>query len=152
MFMRVSKSLIIPVAAIGIIGASGATVVAASTSQPTLAQDIANKFHLDQSQVQSMIDQHKSVNQQNREAKYEERLTEAVKDGKLTDAQKQLVLTEHNKLVAELTASSRDNRKQTMQSVRQEAKDWAAQNNIDAKWLLPRRGMAGPPTNNQNSN
>jgi antitoxin (DNA-binding transcriptional repressor) of toxin-antitoxin stability system len=98
-----------------------------------------------------MIDQHKSVNQQNREAKYEEHLTEAVKDGKLTDAQKQLVLTEHNKLVAELTASSRDNRKQTMQSVRQEAKDWAAQNNIDAKWLLPRRGMAGPPTNGQNN-
>jgi 3-hydroxyacyl-CoA dehydrogenase len=92
MFMNVSKSLIIPVVAIGVIGASSATVVAASTSQPTLAQDIANKFHLDQSQVQSVIDQHRATNQQNRETKYEDRLTQAVKDGKLTDAQKQAVL------------------------------------------------------------
>jgi flagellum-specific peptidoglycan hydrolase FlgJ len=151
MFMNVSKSLIIPVVAIGVIGASSATVVAASTSQPTLAQDIANKFHLDQSQVQSVIDQHRATNQQNRETKYEDRLTQAVKDGKLTDAQKQAVLAEHNKLVAEIKASSQGNRKQTMQSVRQEAKDWAAQNNIDAKWLMPTRRMAMPHMDSQSS-
>jgi UDP-N-acetyl-D-mannosaminuronate dehydrogenase len=151
MFMNVSKSLIIPVVAIGIIGASGATVVAASTSQPTLAQDIATKFHLDQSQVQSVIDQHKATNQQNRETQYEDRLTQAVKDGKLTDTQKQAVLAEHNKLVAEIKAAGQGNRKQTMQSVRQEAKDWAAQNNIDAKWLVPTRRMAMPHMDSQSS-
>jgi hypothetical protein len=145
MNMKISKSFIIPVAAVGVIGFSGATALAANSSRPSLAQDIANKFHLDQSQVQDVIDQHKTTMQQNHEAKYEERLDQAVKDGKLTDAQKQAVLTEHNKLIGELKSAGSGDRRQTMENVRQEAKDWASQNNINAKWVLPMRGMHGHP-------
>jgi len=145
--MKISKTAVVSAAAIGLIGVSGATALAATTatnSKDSLAQDIANKFHLDQSQVQSVIDQHRANHQQNREAKYEERLTHAVTDGKLSDAQKQAVLTEHNKLVSEIKAAGSGDRKQALKNARQEAKTWASQNNIDVKWVLPVHGMPGP--------
>jgi DNA-binding MarR family transcriptional regulator len=151
--MKVSRTTVIAAAAVGLIGVTSATALAATTSnapQNSLAQDIANKFHLNQSDVQAVIDQHKQAAQQNREAKYEDRLTQAVKDGKLTEAQKKAVLAEHNKLMDEIKSSnnSADNR-QTMQTVRKEAQDWAKQNNIDVSWLMPpMRGMHHMMDNN----
>jgi hypothetical protein len=151
--MKVSRTTVIAAAAVGLIGVTSATALAATTSnapQNSLAQDIANKFHLNQPDVQAVIDQHKQAAQQNREAKYEDRLTQAVKDGKLTEAQKKDVLTEHNKLMDEIKSSnnSGDNR-QTMQTVRKEAQDWAKQNNIDVSWLMPpMRGMHHMMDNN----
>jgi hypothetical protein len=151
--MKVSRTTVIAAAAVGLIGVTSATALAATTSnapQNSLAQDIANKFHLNQSDVQAVIDQHKQAAQQNREAKYEDRLTQAVKDGKLTEAQKKDVLTEHNKLMDEIKYSnnSGDNR-QTMHTVRKEAQDWAKQNNIDVSWLMPpMRGMHHMMDNN----
>jgi GTP1/Obg family GTP-binding protein len=139
--MKISKKIALPVVTVAILGVGGATAMAAtsSNSQQSLAQEIANKFHLDKSQVQSVIDNHRTEMQQNREANYESRLSDAVKDGQLTDAQKQSILTEHNKLINELKSASQADRRTTMQNVRQEAKDWAKQNNIDAKWLMPMR-------------
>jgi flagellum-specific peptidoglycan hydrolase FlgJ len=146
--MKVNKKLIIPVVVLTLAAGSGATALAATdaastnTNKQDLAQEIANKFHLNSSDVQAVIDQHHSEKQQDRETKYENMLTKAVTDGKLTDAQKQAVLTEHNKLVSELKSTAQGDRKQTLKTVRQEAKDWASQNGVDAKWVLPLRGMA----------
>ncbi len=141
--MKFSKKLIVPAATLVVLAGSGATAMAATsaTGQKSLSQEIASKFGLDQSQVQSVIDQHKSERQQDRETKYEDHLNQAVTDSKLTSSQKEAVLTEHNKLVAELKASSKDDHKATLKTVRQEAKDWASQNSIDVKWALPVRGM-----------
>jgi hypothetical protein len=143
--MKISKSTVVALAAIGVIGTTSATALASTTNsgtQNSLAEDIAAKFHLNQSDVQQVIDQHKETKLQNRESHYEDRLTQAVNGGKLTEAQKQAVLTEHNKLMSELKSSSNIDKHLTMQNIRKEAQDWAKQNNIDIKWLMPpMRGM-----------
>jgi hypothetical protein len=150
--MKVNKKLIIPASALIMAGAGVASVSAAtSLTAPSLAQEIAQKFHLDQSQVQSVINQHRGEVQQNREARYEQRLTDAVNSGQITASQKQAILDEHNKLLSEIKASTGGNRRPDLQNVRQEAKDWASQNNIDVKWLLPVRHMVAGPAADANA-
>ncbi len=151
--------LLIPVASAALIGAGvyGVSQASASTSpnspHASLIQELANTFHVDQSKVQAVFDQHRAENQQKRETNYEDHLTQAVTDGELTSAQKAAILTEHNQLQTEQQAAmsqTGSGRRTAMQKIREEAKTWATQNNIDVKWLLgprPLRGrmMAQPP-------
>lgn len=152
-----SKKMLIPMAAVAVIatGAVGVARVSAATNpsdpQASLVQKLADTFHLDKAKVQAVVDQNRADKQASREAAYEARLTQAVTDGKLTAAQKALILTEHTKLEAEATAAMSDtasNRHTAMKTMRDEAKTWAAQNNIAESWLMGpghlRGGMGGP--------
>lgn len=148
----ISKKILIPMAIVAVIAAGGygvAQVSAASSTAgtgQTLAQRIASAFGLDQSKVQSVIDQYRSDKQGQAETRYEAMLSQAVTDGKITSDQKSAILAEHNKLMGELQAASGTNHRAVMQQVRTEAEAWAKQNNLPAKWLLggrPLRGM-GP--------
>ena len=151
--MKLSKRMMLPMAAIAMLGAAavGTTAVSAATNgQPgTLAQKLASTFNLDPAKVQSVIDQNHNDMEQKHQAAYEERLNQAVTDGKLTAAQKQAILDENAKLKAELDAAKDKTpaeRRSAMKSVRQGAKDWAKAQNIDEKWLIgggrhPRGGM-----------
>jgi Spy/CpxP family protein refolding chaperone len=79
-----------------------------------------------------------------REQRYEQRLGEAVTNGKLTSAQEQALITEHDKLQAELkAATTASERKTARQSVRKEAIDWAKANNLPGRWLLAPRHIKG---------
>lgn len=151
-----SKKMLLPMCAIAIVAAGGygvAQVSAASdtsTSKTSIVEKLASTFNLDKSKVQAVFDEQHKANQADREAKYEDRLTQAVTDGKLTADQKAKVLTEHDKLRVEMdTAMKADttakaDRKAAMVKIRTEAEDWAKANNIDAKWLMPGgRGMGG---------
>jgi hypothetical protein len=153
-----SKKIMLPMCALALVAAGGFGVAqvsaAADTSSPkaSIVQKLADTFHLDKAKVQAVFDEQHKANQADREKSYEDRLTQAVTDGKLTAAQKTLVLTEHNKLKAELdaavsaSAADKTARKTAMDKVRTEAADWAKANNIDAKWLMiggPGRGGHG---------
>jgi hypothetical protein len=146
-----SKKFIVPVLGVAVIGAGlyGVAQVSAesSSTQPkSLVQDIADAFHLDKSKVQAVFDSHRSKKHVLHESKYESRLDQAVADGKLTVAQKEAILAEHKKLEAEMKATfgqgddSKADRKAAMDRIHQEALDWAKQNNIDIKWVMPGRG------------
>jgi hypothetical protein len=141
----ISKKLLIPMAVVAVIGAgvySVSRVSAASDPsdpQASLVQKIADTFHLDKSKVQAVFDQNRADNQQQREAAYEQRLTQAVTGGKLTSAQKDAILAEHNKLASEMTtamAKTGTDRLTAMDQIRTEGQAWAAQNNIDQTWLM----------------
>ncbi len=148
-----SKKMLIPMAAVAIIGAGayGATKASAdsSSSNPrdTLIQKLADKFKVDKSEVKAVFDEDMKARQADREADYEAKLTQAVKDGKLTSAQKDLVLAEHKKLADKMraemenTSATREEHRDAMEKIRTEATDWAKANNIDAKWLI---GPGGP--------
>lgn len=151
-----SKKIMLPMCALALVAAGGfgvAQVSAASdatSGQTSIVQKLAETFHLDKSKVQAVFDEQHKANAAKREAKYEDRLTQAVTDGKLTADQKSKILDEHAKLQTEMetalkvdTATKAD-RKAAMDKVRTEAEDWAKANNIDAKWLMPGgRGMGG---------
>jgi hypothetical protein len=150
-----NKKMIIPMAAVAVLaaGAFGVAQVSASSDavnpQASLIQKLADKFHLNKSEVQAVFDQNHKDNQAARETSYEARLAQAVTDGKLTSTQKDLVLAEHNKLKAELDAAitsttSQADRRTAMDKVRTEADAWVKANNIDAKWLMVGgHGMGG---------
>jgi hypothetical protein len=144
-----SKTVIIPMAAVAIVaaGAFGVARVSAATDannpQASLVQKIADTFHLDKSKVQSVFDQDKQQRQDNREAQYEARLTQAVTDGKLTSAQKDAVLKKHNELKDQLAKARTSGqsltpaeRKAAMDKLRADIDAWSKANNIDAKWLM----------------
>ncbi len=149
-----SKKLMIPMAALAIVGVAGAygvSAVSADSSstdpQGSLVQKLADKFHIDKTQVQAVFDADRAEHQAKQEDNYKQRLEKAVTDGKLTSAQKDAVLTEHNKLAAEMKAameqSSGSDPRTAMEKIKKEAQDWATQNNIDAKWLMGFGGMKG---------
>jgi hypothetical protein len=153
-----SKKIMIPLAAMAIIGAGAyglSTVSAASnpnSPQTSLVQKIADTFHLDPTKVQAVFDQNHAQNQAAHQTKYEDRLTQAVTAGQLTSSQKDQIVAENTKLKAELAAaaSTPTARRAAMTQVRSEAKTWATQNNIAEKWLMggfgghPRGGMDAP--------
>lgn len=141
------------VSAIAVVAAGGVlfTTVPAfaqTSSHESLVQAIASKFGLNVADVQSVFDQHKSDMRANMEAKVKERLDQAVKDGKLTAAQEQLVLDKRKELEAKrqsdaqnFKSMTKEERKTAMDQEKTDLENWAKQNNIDLKYLMPGGGM-----------
>lgn len=153
-------ALVITTLAAGAVGAQGAFATSTS-SNPTLVQMIANKFGLNQSDVQQVFDQYKQQHAQNMQQNYQARLDQLVKDGKLTSDQEKLILDEHQKLMTEhasdfqnIKSMAKDQRKNILSSIHQEISVWSKANNIPVRYLLPgismgRMGMfLGSSTNN----
>jgi hypothetical protein len=150
---QISKKLILPMAAVAVVGAGlfGASLVSADSSstdpQGSLVQKLADTFHVDKSKVQAVFDEHHTQMQADREAKYEDRLAQAVKDGQLTEDQKSKLLAKHKELVSQMEAnkgSMKDKtpaeRRTAMESERTAVQQWAKDNGVDAKWLMPLGG------------
>lgn len=148
-----SKRMLLPMCALAVVaaGSYGVTQVSAASDpasgQTSIVQKLADTFHLDKSKVQAVFDEQHKQGEANREKAYEDRLAKAVTDGKLTADQKTKILDEHNKLKSELdaamktdTAADKTARKTAMNKIRAEAEQWAKDNNIDAKWLMPAGG------------
>jgi large exoprotein involved in heme utilization and adhesion len=97
-----------------------------STNNPmqTLVQKIAEKFGLKPEDVQSVVNDFKTQNLNQRETMFEAQLDQLVKDGKITENQKQLIINKRKELAA--------NRQNKMQDLR----NWAKENNIDMKYLV----------------
>ncbi|MDF2461184.1 MAG: hypothetical protein K0S68_587 [Candidatus Saccharibacteria bacterium] len=142
----ISKKVILPMAAVGVIAAAaiGIGVATAETtdSRDSLVQKISDKFKLNKSEVQAVFDEHKTEKHAQREARLEERLTQAVKDGDITEKQKTAILAKHKELAARfesekdgLKDKTPEERRAAMQSLRTELDQWAKDNDIDTKWL-----------------
>ena len=143
-----SKNILIPVVAITIAGGAffAGNVYAQTSSNKTLSQVIAQKFNLDQSQVQAAIDQYRqqqqATMQQKLQQRLNDRLTNLVTSGKITDTQKQDIITELTKLQSEYNPQSLKNltpaqRKEKFQAEQNEIQTWAKSEGIDASYLRP---------------
>lgn len=147
-----TKKTMIIVAAVSIL--SGGLVVATSafaqTSAsgqngiPSLVQEIADKFHLNTSDVQSVFTQHRQEMQAKSEANYEKYLANLVSSGKINDEQEQLILNKHKELINQMQNNLKNfktmtpaERKAQKQSTMQDLQNWAKQNNINVQYLRP---------------
>ena len=147
----VSVKLLIPLAAVALIGAgvygvSRATAASSPSGPPSLAQRLADTFHLDQSKVQTVINQNRSDRQAAAETRYENNLSKAVSSGKLTAAQQAAIMAEHTKLKSELQAAMSKtgaDRRTAVRQIRAEAGTWSKQNHLGAHWLLGARPFRG---------
>ena len=159
------KKVILPAFTVTVIGAGivGVTPVNAQTVTPTpnvsqhnffieMVDFISQKFGLDKAKVQSAMtefhDKKKSEIQQNMQQREQDRLTKLVTEGKITEAQKQAILTKLSSLKNKINKDTLknmtpDQRKQYMQTQRDELKSWAQSQGIDPSILQPGLGRRG---------
>ena len=146
---------LIPAVVVMIGGATlfGAAYVNAQTPTPhqSIIEQIAQRFGLKAADVQSVFDKNKADRIGQMEKRYEDWLSQQVKDGKITDAQKQLLIAKHKDLQATMKNKAAtfknltpDQRKAAVQQEKQDLDAWAKQNGIDIKYLFGGRlGMMG---------
>src|SRR5689334_3052149 len=113
--MKVSKPLIIATALVSgsLIMGGVALATSSSNSNNNLVDQIANRFHLNRSDVQQVFDQHKTQAMANRDHHYEQMLDNAVTNGKLTSAQKDKILAKHKAVLTELQNDRTNNQNTT---------------------------------------
>ena len=151
------KKLLLTAAAVAIVGTTlvGATQAFAQSNdtsdnpRSSLVERIANKFGLQESEVQAVFDEARSQHQAEMQQRSEERLSQLVSDGKITEEQKQLIISKRDELRAEHQSEHEsmqdltpEERRAAMDEHRQELEDWASQNGIDPQYLMP-QGPAG---------
>lgn len=160
----ITKKIIIPIIAVAVGGATllgthQATVYAQTNNNHSgLAQMIAQKFGLDQNQVQLIVDQYKQQHKTNLQQKMQQweknRLDQLVKNGKITQAQEQAILDELAVLKNKYNPANLKNmtpaqRKQQFQAEQADITSWAKSQGINPAYLMPRlrrawmRGVIG---------
>ena len=159
------KKIMLPAFAVTVIGAGiiGVTPVHAQTvtSTPAVSHPyffnemvdfISQKFGLDKSKVQSAMtefhDKKKTEMLQHMQQREQDRLTKLVTEGKITETQKQAILKKLSSLKDKINADTLknmtpDQRKQYMQTQRDELKTWAQSQGIDPSLLQPGLGRRG---------
>lgn len=153
------------VTTIGAAALAGGAAVHAETATSTsstnpmsgLVSAIANKFHLNEADVQKVVDDQRSQMQQERETELKDEIAQLVKDGKLTQAQVDAINAKRTNLEKQRQATmSQDETKSSLSSDRkaqQEARkteldQWLKDNGIDAKYaylVMGGRGGHGGP-------
>lgn len=157
--MQIRKTLVAAGAAT-VFGAAtmvGVAQAATTTGSDNLVDKISQRFNVDKAEVQKVFDEERTARQAEREQRYEERLSQAVKDGKLTEDQKTKLLAKHKELKAEMekrhesreaergdmaqkTEAEREalveQRKAEMDKQRAEIEAWEKANNIPSGYLM----------------
>lgn len=152
---KMKKKLVFPVVAlavlgVGLLGINAAWAEDVSNPQTTLIQKIADKFGLNRDDVQKVFNEARGEHQAQMQNRFEERLTQSVKDGKITEAQKTLILNKHKEMQQEREKNmdswqnlTKDERKSQMQTKRTEMENWANENGIDLQYFHMGVGMKG---------
>lgn len=117
------------------------------TFMSELVSAIAEKFDLDEDEVQAVIDEQREAHREEMKAKHDEMfetmIADAVEDGDLTQDQADEILEkrdEMQELAESLVDEEPEDRKEAMQSAMEELKEWAEENDIDPQYL-----RFGPP-------
>ncbi len=128
------------------------TEQSAGNQMTSLVQRIAQKFNLQESEVQAVFDQERQEHQAQRQAAAEARLTQLVTDGKITEAQKQLIVAKQKELqekrhsqMDSMKTMTQEERHSAMETERQSLEDWAKQNGIDVQYLMMMHGNGKGP-------
>lgn len=147
------KKLALLSGAIAIVGLSSIAVinVASAATQginnDTLVSKIAQKFNLNKADVQKVFDEEHAIREADKKAIYQDKLTQAVKDGKITEDQKAKLLAKDTELhtsMQSLKDKTRDEHKTAIEAKRAELEKWAKENGIPNEYLPgPVKGKMG---------
>ncbi|NQV90028.1 hypothetical protein HQ487_01315 [Candidatus Uhrbacteria bacterium] len=167
--MKLNKTLFVG-ALVAVLGAGAIGIGTTLAAQEGQAQEgmisglvsaIAEKFNLSSDEVQAVFDEYHEVRQEEmqvkkdeiraqHEAKFEERLAQAVEDGELTQAQVDAIIekmAEMRGYMEEFKDLTPETRKDAMQTHVEELRAWAEEQNIPMQFLR----VGPPPQNGQHS-
>lgn len=139
------KFLLIPAAALAITVTAAIAGVAAAqsnSSYPDLVQAIANKFHLDPSQVQQVVSDVHSQYAQKHEENLESKIAQLVKDNKLTKTQADALTAKLKDLRTQVEATKslpEGERHTKIMQIMSDFKSWAQSQGINFSQLFPGR-------------
>ena len=147
---------------LGAVTVMGLNTVSATTDtsgQSGIVDKLAQKFNLDKNEVQKVFEEDRAAHKAEHQARMEEKLTQAVKDGKLTEDQKTKLLAKLQEIkddrpdpskFKDKTEAERKAHVEQMEQKHEELKKWAADNNIPEEYLpfvmhkVHGRGHGGP--------
>lgn len=151
------KYIIVPIAALGLIAVlalgSVDTVNAYGTRsrRSDLSETIASKFGLNHAQVVETMDEYHQQrmveNHNEREARLEEKLTQAVAQGSLSESQRYAILEKHEEMAERMQEIhdqdlSRDEMHELKADIHEEMQAWAEENGIEYEAMMrAERGM-----------
>lgn len=128
--------------AAGSLGFSRVSAQEADT-YPPIVQKIAERFGLNESDVEDVFDEVHAEHHAEMLANFEDRLSQAVTDGKITEDQKQAILDKHEEFQAkmdEIKDMPEDERRAAMEQIHEDMKTWADENGIDIPLFAMGRG------------
>ena len=148
-----NKKILLPIitAAImtGVVAGTGYVYAEDENPQNTLVQKIAQRFGLNESDVKVVFDEDRSERQAEMQARFADRLTQAVSNGEITEAQKQLILDKHEEMQSQRETEreqfqnmTAEERRSEREAHHQELETWAETNGIDIEYLFG--GFGGP--------
>lgn len=119
-----------------------------NSKHSSIVQKLAQRFGLNENDVKKVFDEDRQERQAQMQARFEDKLTQDVKDGKITEAQKQAILEKYKELQSQRFTKPEnwqnmtpEQRKEFMQAKQEELKSWAKENGIDLKYLFGRYKM-----------
>jgi hypothetical protein len=101
--MNKKKKLIIPVAALVALAGISAYSLKASADERgsrNMSQEIAEKFNLNQDEVDSFFSEKREQRREENQSRMEENLSQAVLDGKITEDQKNALIEKREEMQA----------------------------------------------------
>lgn len=134
------KKIFFPVLALAIITAAVTTSSFVSAQDTTgansLVAAIAQKFNLNQNDVQAVFDEERNKSEAQMKTQMEAKLTQAVTDGKITEAQKQAIIAKMAEMKnnrpdkEEFQNLTKEQRKARMDEKKAEMDTWLSQNGL----------------------
>ncbi len=141
--MNLNRGIALPLTLVAVTAAAAltaTTVAAADEGQGrTLAQRLAGTFNLYERKVQAVLDADRADRKAAREERYASYLDQLARDGKITPSQKAALQAKHQELsrqIEQTRPATHQERRATMQWVRQDIETWARANSIDPRYLM----------------
>ena len=109
-----------------------------NNSMQDLVAKIAQRFNLNQNDVQAVFDEQKTEMHANMQTKFAEKLSQAVTDGKITQAEADAITAKREELQVKRPnmANGEKPSKELMQAHQTELKQWVTDNNIPIEYVM----------------
>ena len=124
------------------------TLAEESGNFPTIIQKLVERFGLDQGEVEEVFERDREERHAQMQARYEERLNQAVEDGQITQEQKEAILAKREQMRSECEVESglsQEEREQNREEHHEEMEAWAEQNGLEMSQLFGLMGGPGGP-------
>lgn len=145
-----NKALIPALVVTAIVGgtaySAGSTYAQDSTSLQPITQMIAERFGLDQTEVETVFDEHHQARHAYREARFNDHLSNIVETGTITVAQMEAIQAKHEEQQAfheSLADLEPEARREAIRAHHQDMETWAEANGIDLNIIRPQSGRGG---------